>query len=164
MNWYKNLKISTKLIVAFLIIALIAGVVGVVGIINLNTMNQNDQTLYKVHTQGISYNADAEIGYMKTRFNAIKMTISEDDETLNDCIEQIGQNREETDHYLSLYEEIADDPEVKSMYDEICATWTAYQAYVDRALDMVAGGDLGGAQKMLMEESADYGHSPAIPV
>ena len=155
MKWFKNLKISSKLIIAFLVIALIAGVVGIVGIINLNTMNQNDANLYGVHTQGISYNAYAEMYFQKTRFNALKMTIAEDSETLDECIDKVDRYTAESDNYLSLYEGIIADNEAQSMFDEISESWAAYKTYVDKALKMVAQGDTEGAEKMLMRESAE---------
>lgn len=34
MKWFYDLKISTKLILSFLIVALIAGIVGTVGLVN----------------------------------------------------------------------------------------------------------------------------------
>ncbi len=36
MGWFKNLKISNKMIIGFLIVAVIAAIVGVVGIINIS--------------------------------------------------------------------------------------------------------------------------------
>ena len=154
MKWFKNLRIATKLISAFLIIALIAGVVGVVGIINLNAVSEKDADLYRIHTQGISYNAYAEMYFQKTRFNAVKMTIAQDSETLNGCIEKVNNYTAESDNYLILYEETIADDEARSMYDQICASWEEYKIFVENALKMVEQGDNEGAEKMLMTESA----------
>lgn len=40
MRWFYNMKISTKLISGFVIVALMAAVVGVVGLKNINEMDQ----------------------------------------------------------------------------------------------------------------------------
>jgi methyl-accepting chemotaxis protein len=47
MIWFKNLKISQKLITGFLVVAIIAAIVGVVGIINLLNIKDADTKLYQ---------------------------------------------------------------------------------------------------------------------
>jgi len=47
LRWYYNLKISAKLIIGFLLLALVAGVVGVVALSNINNMSQADAELYE---------------------------------------------------------------------------------------------------------------------
>ncbi len=39
MNWFYNLKVRTKLIAAFIVVAVIAGVIGYLGISNMRTIN-----------------------------------------------------------------------------------------------------------------------------
>ena len=46
MNWFNNLKISKKLIPAFIIIALLIVVVGSIGIRNMQTLKKNAQEMY----------------------------------------------------------------------------------------------------------------------
>lgn len=48
MKWFYNLRIATKLIIGFIIVAFIAGIVGVVGIINVHKINNMDTDLYKI--------------------------------------------------------------------------------------------------------------------
>lgn len=40
MSWYHNMKIGTKLIAAFLIVAFIAGGIGLIGIINIQNVDE----------------------------------------------------------------------------------------------------------------------------
>ena len=47
MTWYRNLKISVKLIIGFLIVAVIAGVIGITGIFSLNDVSDNAKYLYE---------------------------------------------------------------------------------------------------------------------
>lgn len=48
MNWFKNLKIRTKLLSGFLTLALISGVIGYVGITKINEISEKDSELYDV--------------------------------------------------------------------------------------------------------------------
>ena len=53
MRWFYNLKISAKLIIGFLFVAMIAGVVGVVALVNINNMSQADVLMYEENTLGL---------------------------------------------------------------------------------------------------------------
>ncbi|GAE90680.1 methyl-accepting chemotaxis protein [Acetivibrio straminisolvens JCM 21531] len=50
MQWYYNLKISAKLIIGFLVLAVIAAIVGGVALVNINNMSQEDVELYEENT------------------------------------------------------------------------------------------------------------------
>ncbi|MGE5315241.1 MAG: methyl-accepting chemotaxis protein, partial [Acidobacteriota bacterium] len=61
MNWFKNLKIGTKLIVSFLLLSAITVAVGFQGLTNMGTINDMLNSLYENETLGISYLKEANI-------------------------------------------------------------------------------------------------------
>jgi len=152
---FRNLRISTKLISTFLVVAVVAGAMGVFGIITIDTMNQNDIGLYQVHTEGTSYSSKAEMYFQKTRFNALKMTAVKSAEDQDACVEKVKNYAAETDRYLTLYQGIIDDGTAQSMYDEICTTWATYQTYLDKALQCMQDGDVDQAEEVILTESVD---------
>lgn len=50
MKWFYNLKIGTKLILGFVVVALIAGGIGLMGVINIQTVDRQDTYLYEKMT------------------------------------------------------------------------------------------------------------------
>jgi methyl-accepting chemotaxis protein len=50
MKWFNDLRISTKLIASFILVAVIAGVIGTLGIVNINKVNDLDGDLYRKMT------------------------------------------------------------------------------------------------------------------
>jgi methyl-accepting chemotaxis protein len=58
MNWYKNARTSTKLMLAFGLLAAMMGVVGYEGIEAAGSLNSSLDTLYEVHMLGAAYVAD----------------------------------------------------------------------------------------------------------
>ncbi|WP_373484067.1 methyl-accepting chemotaxis protein [Acetobacterium sp.] len=50
MKWFYNLKIGTKLILGFVVVALIAGGIGVMGVINIQAVDRQDTYLYEKMT------------------------------------------------------------------------------------------------------------------
>jgi methyl-accepting chemotaxis protein len=61
MNWFYNLKISLKLIIGFMTVAVIAGVIGVVGVYNIKTINHADTELYEENALGLEYARNAAV-------------------------------------------------------------------------------------------------------
>jgi methyl-accepting chemotaxis protein len=61
MNWFNNLRISVKLLAAFLLVSAITGVVGYVGIDNLGKLDQAAEDLYQKELMGLSYIKEANI-------------------------------------------------------------------------------------------------------
>ena len=47
MNWFYNLKLSTKLLSGFILVALFAGTVGLVGTIKIKQVDDADTALYE---------------------------------------------------------------------------------------------------------------------
>ena len=67
MNWFLNLKIANKLIVAFLSVAVIAGLVGTVGVFNLSNLAQEDTDLYESFTVPVGQMGNISEAYQKGR-------------------------------------------------------------------------------------------------
>lgn len=50
MKWFYNMKIGTKLIIGFLMVAFIAGAIGVGGVYNIIKIDRLDTKLYETMT------------------------------------------------------------------------------------------------------------------
>ena len=70
MRWINNLKIGTRLISAFIIVALLTGLVGVIGIINIKTVDKDYSALY------INYGmAAGDLGHVGMSFHNMRATV-----------------------------------------------------------------------------------------
>jgi methyl-accepting chemotaxis protein len=67
MNWFKNLNISTKLILGFAIISLISVLVGYVGFRGLNKLIANTDNIYNNNLIGIELIAEVQNGVLASR-------------------------------------------------------------------------------------------------
>jgi methyl-accepting chemotaxis protein len=77
MQWFYNLKIASKLIASFLMVAIIAGAVGAVGILNINKIDKSDTELYEKMTVPISIAADMSKNFQRIRVNVREMILAE---------------------------------------------------------------------------------------
>ncbi|HEX2865840.1 MAG TPA: methyl-accepting chemotaxis protein [Ignavibacteriales bacterium] len=64
MDWFKNLKISVKLISSFTAVAAITALVGFVGLSNMGTINNMLDILYQDHLLGLSNSKEANLDLM----------------------------------------------------------------------------------------------------
>lgn len=69
-NWILNQKISKKLSLGFLAIAILAAIVGVVGIINMRTFTRNENTLYEKNMLSVMH-----ISEMREEFDSIRINV-----------------------------------------------------------------------------------------
>lgn len=61
MQWFKDLKVGSKLIAGFLVVCAITAIVGVVGIRNMGTMDQMADVMYQRELLGTSHIKEANI-------------------------------------------------------------------------------------------------------
>jgi len=89
MRWFYNLKISVKLIVSFVIVAIISGVVGVIGISNITKINNNDTILYENMTVPLSEVADMARWFQRARVNARDLILYDDPDDIQKAYEVV---------------------------------------------------------------------------
>jgi methyl-accepting chemotaxis protein len=78
MQWFKNLRLATQLILAFVIVALIAGAIGVIGITGLGTLAKNDRIMYENATAPMK-NLDAINGNFQLVRNYLSKSVAAPD-------------------------------------------------------------------------------------
>src|SRR5690606_16547385 len=94
MQWYSNLKISVKLISAFVLIALIVAAVGAFGIINLGNLKDDMDEMYDNNVVSISSLALAKdnIQNIRSAMNGISIRDNIGRDTIEPLIEQYYVN------------------------------------------------------------------------
>ena len=83
MKWFLNMKITTKLIIAFVIVAILAGVVGAVGMSNITKIDENGHVLYANMTVPLAEAADMAKLFQRIRVNTRDMILEEDQEKIS---------------------------------------------------------------------------------
>ncbi len=74
MAFIYNMKVSRKLLMGFIIVALLVGMVGIVGITKINEVNENDTYLYEKMTVPTSLTSQISTSFHRMRVN-IRQTI-----------------------------------------------------------------------------------------
>jgi len=152
MNWYSNLKLRTKLISAFVVVALIAGAIGVIGSVNMNALNNMETQLYDINLKKVSY-----MGRWLERFNAIRTAmrdiyISEDREYQQERLDDITQLQQEMNQYMADFEARIETEEGRRNFEAMQAAFASYREGVAKANELAMGGRKAEAEVMIFGE------------
>ncbi len=118
MKWVYNMKIGTKLMVSFIILALITGVVGILGIINLQSLNDSDTELYENMTVPIAEVGQISTSYQRMRVIVRDMIIENSPELIQSNADKVIIRNGEIDEAAAAFQETIVDPEMQAVFDE----------------------------------------------
>ena len=132
MQWYKDLKISVKLLTGFIMIAFITGIVGFIGIRNIKTIDENDTVLYNNMTVPISYSADMAKDFQRVRVRMRNMILENDIGKINAQYDEIKGLVEELNVLSAKFEETILSDEMRRAYDDYMGTRAAMTADMNK--------------------------------
>jgi len=159
LTWYKNRKMSTKLIIGFVIVAVIAAIVGIVAIFSFFTIGQADKELYEENVLGLDYAGNAGVYFQTISNNAYKALIFHGTETADTSIKKIENYCRQVDNYLRLYEEGIITETDRENYDTLEPIWEHYKEHLDEAIGYLQAGKVNEAQDLMMGEMGDIADS-----
>ncbi len=106
MNWFYNLKISMKLLLSFILVALIAGLVGYEGISSLKSANTSDTILYETNTYPLSLSSKLSTNFQRMRCNGLELVISSTSSDSEVAINSIGEREAVITKTFSDFEKV----------------------------------------------------------
>ena len=159
MKMFRNKKIGFRIMLAFVSVIFVFGVVGGIGILTINSISSNDTRLYEENTLGIEHVGEAAIYYQRIRFNALKMSVTEDTAEQKTYIEKANNYIVQTDDYLDQYADHIADDQGTVLYEELIDTWAHYKMLIDNAINDALSGDNDSAAAIVFGEAADTGAS-----
>jgi methyl-accepting chemotaxis protein len=119
-NVLKKAKVKTKLILAFLVMALLITVVGIVGIISLKTMDGNAQDMYSNKLQGVYMLTDFGQNLRSSEADMLQLVYVRDASQKDALEKDIKENTDQNNEYIANYEKLP-------MYDLDKQQWTTFK-------------------------------------
>ncbi|WP_279342449.1 methyl-accepting chemotaxis protein [Geotalea sp. SG265] len=140
MQWFYNLKIGTKLLSSFIILAAIAGVIGAIGIANIHKADDNGQTLYENVTVPIAHLGEISTGFQRVRVNLAKILLVHDRAEKQKYSEQIKELSEEITKKVELAEKAFTGTEEKTLLKDFSDSRTVFRPLIGRIADLSMAG------------------------
>ncbi|MDD2309020.1 MAG: MCP four helix bundle domain-containing protein [Desulfuromonadaceae bacterium] len=118
MQWFNNLKIGTKLISGFVLVALIAGVIGLIGIQKIQQINEADTKLYEKMTVPLGELADIAVSFQRLRINLRDIVATNDKQEMLKIADNIKKLRAETTEKQDAFEKTILNDEGRKLFDD----------------------------------------------
>jgi methyl-accepting chemotaxis protein len=149
MNWYYNLKISVKLLSAFIIVAIIAGLIGTIGVIELRKIDEADTKLYEKITIPLSDLGDISTAFQRQRVNSRDIldatTLDEKQKFAN----RIKELREGNNKSVEAFEKTILTDEGRKIFEDYKKNRAAYGAELDKVIALALQNKVVEAQEIL---------------
>ena len=130
MRFFKNLKVSTKLIVDLSIIIVLLVLLGVQSIFTTSKMNKGSERLYNDNVIAISSMAEINKTFFEIKFRLIEMT-NVDSSNVQSYLSEIDELRKESDLALERYKKTVRTDEDKSLLQDYESKLSTYRSEVD---------------------------------
>ena len=165
MKLYRNMKIGTKMILGYLIIALLAGAIGVLGIVNIKTIDDADTKLYEMMTVPLGQMVELVEAFQRMRGNVKDIMLADNLDEIKSYEETIKTRNEEFITNLDLISTtiltdegrqlVADIKSNKEKYDEVVVQLIAYvkAGNHEKARELNVG--IGNDLRKLIEDDVD---------
>lgn len=152
MSTFNNLKIGTKLIVGFVLVAIIAGIVGVVGIVNLQQTSTKYNKMYEEFGIPVGDIARASIEFQQIRIGARNIVLADTTAEREKIVAQMdGYHKNMTDYLAIFYESLQTDAG-KAMFAELETALVEYNALEDEITQYALKGDTDKAKELLFSD------------
>jgi methyl-accepting chemotaxis protein len=136
MSWYYNLKISVKLLSAFIIVALIAGLIGFVGVVELKKMDDAGTKLYEKITIPIGDLQDISTAFQRIRVNTRDLILAENKAEEAKALATIKELRLTIDKSAADYEKTIFTEEGRKLFETFKKTRAAYGVVLDKLVSL----------------------------
>ncbi len=140
MNWFINLKMSKKLILSFILMAIISGCMGLYSINSLNEAKESDAELYDTMTVPISELGELDANFQTLRVDTRDMISAQSPEDIAAKLKEIEDIRSNIDKLEASIEKTIVTNEGRKQYDIFVQARRAYGPELDKVIAFVKAG------------------------
>lgn len=154
MKRFNDLKIASKLIISFIIVAMIAGLVGIIGIYNIKNIQSLDKDMYEDHLATFDDLANVIESYQISRSDLRDLLILNDNSEKQNRIEELGNLENEINIYMATFESGIRDEEVRENYNNLNKALSDFFTYRDKIINMVNSNQIEQAKNSFYSDGA----------
>ncbi|MEO5356918.1 MAG: MCP four helix bundle domain-containing protein [Nitrospirae bacterium YQR-1] len=140
MKFLDNMKIGTKLIGSFLLVAAIAAFIGFFGIINLHKIDDADTFLYEKMTVPLGLLGDIGVAFQRVRINTREIAEATSKDEIQKPLETVKKLRADIEKLSTDYEKTIVTEKGREGYNQFLATRKAYGVIIDKVVDLAQAG------------------------
>lgn len=140
----RNVKVKTKLSMAFIVIVLLISIVGIMGVEALRVVAKNSREMYEDNLQNIYILSAIEKNLMSIKAD-VSSIIYNKSAKMSNLMEDISDNEKENNKLIISYKKLIDSSEKLKTWNMLKVQMDELKTYEHSALDMVGKSDYYGA-------------------
>jgi methyl-accepting chemotaxis protein len=148
MNWAKKMKISQKLIISYLIIAVLIFVVGFIGISQMKKINVNANLMYSDDMRTVELLNNLKGGLEENRSQIILLINPANKEQIKQIEDKITAAENQSNEYQKQYQTMNLTNEEKNMFINLVDNQSTYRQLRDEMIKFVEQGDYNKVQQI----------------
>ncbi|GFN30457.1 methyl-accepting chemotaxis protein [Paenibacillus xylaniclasticus] len=152
MSWIRNMKISSKLISAFVIVSLMAGCMGVFGIVNMKDVDKDYKNLYKNFGLSLGDLGSAGIDFNGIRVRLALILLTNDNNKKQGIVDEIKKMDVEMQDYLRKFNDTISMDNAQEKYDSLQKSLEQYNVLRDKVIDLSLNGKNDKAIELIMTD------------
>ncbi|MDR3626350.1 MAG: methyl-accepting chemotaxis protein, partial [Ignavibacteriaceae bacterium] len=156
MQWLYNKKISTKLILSFLLVAMITVVVGVVGYSGIKKINDNIEILYNQHFLAYEDLTVMKVAVQATRGDIRVAELAPTLEGKRKFLQTLKDNTLKADAAVNSYLKYNLSPDAKKYLNQFRENWELYGEERDKVIPLVLDAQNDEANALLDGKTRVY--------
>ncbi|MGE5329986.1 MAG: methyl-accepting chemotaxis protein, partial [Deltaproteobacteria bacterium] len=154
MKWFCNLKISLKLLIGFISVAVIAGIIGVVGMINIRAIDKADTEMYENVTVPMSVVANIAMSFQRERVHLRDMLLALSDEAMDKEADNIRLREEEISKSAGELAKYMNDERKKVLFNALVTAQKSFVPFVQKISEIAKTGKIKEATQYMKSGDA----------
>ena len=140
MNWFYDLRIGTKLVAGFAVVALIAAAIGIIAISNLHSIQTADDNLYRCETSGVVQLDRISSAFHRARLNLLSLVIAKTPEEQRRCESRIQELVEAMNTAAGAYEKTLESQADRDLYSKYAESYRNYVPLREKVVALALAG------------------------
>jgi methyl-accepting chemotaxis protein len=136
MNWFRNLKIRTRLMAAFVVVGAMTALIGYMGIGNMATIDDTSNRMYEKDLMGLSYIKDANAQLINAARAEKNLMLSMTEEQRVRYKQQVEQRMAEAEASMEKARPLFYTDRGKALLSEFDPAWRARKEVIARVVDL----------------------------
>ncbi|GFO65853.1 methyl-accepting chemotaxis protein [Geomonas paludis] len=148
-----RLKVGTKLLSAFLLVAVLSAVVGGIGILKIRQIDDADTHLYEAITAPLADIAQMSIAFQRVRINLRDFVEAKQESERQEALATIKKLRKEVGDRAEKFKNALDTDEERKGFNEFIESRKVYGSYIDQVTRLVQAGKAEQAMDLMHGEA-----------
>lgn len=137
MKWFLNMKIRSKLVLCFIILAIFTGIVGTVGITSMDKLNKASIDMYNNNFLPSQDLSSIQTFLQQVRSDHLMVLYEKNPSNYQNRRDEINSLVDQSNELLAKYKETINNDKEKALYDNVMSSMSAYRTARDANLDLI---------------------------